>query len=180
MLSTSFVLLLVAFRSIVVPLKAVVMNLLSVGAAYGLLVLVFQEGIGAGLLGFQQTPIIEAFLPMFLFTVLFGLSMDYHVFLLSRIKERYDETGNNSESVAYGLRATGRIITGAALIMVAVFGGFALGDLVPMQQMGFGLAVAIIIDATVVRMVLVPASMELLGDWNWYFPSWLRWLPKIN
>ncbi len=173
-------LLLVAFRSIVVPLKAVVMNLLSVGAAYGLLVLVFQEGIGASLLGFQQTPIIEAFLPMFLFTVLFGLSMDYHVFLLSRIKERYDETGNNSESVAYGLRATGRIITGAALIMVAVFGGFALGDLVPMQQMGFGLAVAIIIDATVVRMVLVPASMELLGDWNWYFPNWLEWLPRIQ
>ena len=141
---------------------------------------VFQEGIGAGLLGFQQTPIIEAFLPMFLFTVLFGLSMDYHVFLLSRIKERYDETGNNSESVAYGLRATGRIITGAALIMVAVFGGFALGDLVMMQQMGFGLAVAIILDATVVRMVLVPASMELLGDWNWYFPSWLEWLPRIQ
>ena len=179
-LSASFVLLLVAFRSIVVPLKAVVMNLLSVGAAYGLLVLVFQEGIGAGLLGFQQTPIIEAFLPMFLFTVLFGLSMDYHVFLLSRIKERYDETGDNSASVAYGLRATGRIITGAALIMVAVFGGFALGDLVMMQQMGFGLAVAIILDATVVRMVLVPASMELLGDWNWYFPSWLEWLPRIN
>jgi len=179
-LSASFVLLLVAFRSIVVPLKAVVMNLLSVGAAYGLLVLVFQKGIGADLLGFQQTPIIEAFLPMFLFTVLFGLSMDYHVFLLSRIKERYDETGNNSESVAYGLRATGRIITGAALIMVAVFGGFALGDLVPMQQMGFGLAVAIILDATVVRMVLVPASMELLGDWNWYFPTWLEWIPRIQ
>ena len=179
-LSASFVLLLVAFRSIVVPLKAVVMNLLSVGAAYGLLVLVFQEGIGAGLLGFQQTPIIEAFLPMFLFTVLFGLSMDYHVFLLSRIKERYAATGDNSASVAYGLRATGRIITGAALIMVAVFGGFALGDLVMMQQMGFGLAVAIILDATIVRMVLVPASMELLGDWNWYFPNWLEWLPKIN
>ena len=179
-LSASFVLLLVAFRSIVVPLKAVVMNLLSVGAAYGMLVLVFQEGIGAGLLGFQQTPIIEAFLPMFLFRVLFGLSMDYHVFLLSRIKERYDETGDNSASVAYGLRATGRIITGAALIMVAVFGGFALGDLVMMQQMGFGFAVAIILDATVVRMVLVPASMELLGDWNWYFPSWLEWLPRIN
>ena len=179
-LSASFVLLLVAFRSIVVLLKAVVMNLLSVGAAYGLLVLVFQEGIGAGLLGFQQTPIIEAFLPMFLFTVLFGLSMDYHVFLLSRIKERYDETGDNSTSVAYGLRATGRIITGAALIMVAVFGGFALGDLVMMQQMGFGLAVAIILDATIVRMVLVPASMELLGDWNWYFPNWLEWLPRIN
>ena len=179
-LGLSFLLLLVAFRSIVVPLKAVIMNLLSVGAAYGILVLVFQEGVGTGLLGFQEAPVIESWLPLFLFAILFGLSMDYHVFLLSRIKERYDETGDNRASVAYGLRQTASIITGAALIMVAVFAGMASGDLVIFQQVGFGLAVAVIVDATIVRMVLVPASMELLGDWNWYFPRWLEWLPDIQ
>ena len=179
-LGLSFLLLLVVFRSIVVPLKAVLMNLLSVGAAYGLLVLVFQEGIGAGLLGFQRAPVIESWLPLFLFAILFGLSMDYHVFLLSRIKEHYDETGDNRASVAHGLRQTASIITGAALIMVAVFAGMASGDLVTFQQVGFGLAVAIIVDATIVRMVLVPASMELLGDWNWYFPRWLAWVPEIH
>jgi RND superfamily putative drug exporter len=179
-LGFSFLLLLVVFRSIIVPLKAVIMNLLSVGAAYGVLVLVFQEGIGAGVFGFQETPVIEAWLPLFRFAILFGLSMDYHVFLLSRIKERYDETGDNSASVAHGLRQTAGIITGAALIMVAVFAGMASGDLVILQQVGFGLAVAIILDATIIRMVLVPASMELLGDWNWYFPSWLEWLPEIH
>lgn len=179
-LGCSFLLLLVVFRSIVVPLKAVVMNLLSVGAAYGILVLVFQEGIGAGLLGFREAPVIESWLPLFLFAILFGLSMDYHVFLLSRIKEHYDQTGDNAASVAHGLRSTASIITGAAIIMVAVFAGMASGDLVVFQQVGFGLAVAVILDATVIRMVLVPASMELLGDWNWYFPSWLEWLPKIN
>ena len=163
-----------------VPLKAVVMNLLSVGAAFGLLVLVFQEGVGAGLLGFQRTPTIEFWIPLFLFSVLFGLSMDYHVFMLSRIKERFDETHDNSGAVAFGLRSTGAIITGAALIMVAVFGGFAVGDLVFFQQMGFGLAVAIILDATIVRLVLVPAAMELLGTRNWYFPGWLEWLPRIH
>jgi RND superfamily putative drug exporter len=179
-LGFSFLLLLVVFRSIVVPLKAVVMNALSVGAAYGVLVLVFQKGIGNHLLGFREAPVIESWLPLFLFAILFGLSMDYHVFLLSRIKERYDETGDNASSVSYGLRKTATIITGAALIMVAVFGGMASGDLVTFQQVGFGLAVAIILDATIVRMVLVPASMELLGDWNWYFPAWLEWLPKIH
>ena len=179
-LAASFILLLIAFRSIVVPLKAVVMNLLSVGAAYGTVVLVFQKGVGSSLFGFQEVPVIESWIPLFLFAILFGLSMDYHVFLLSRIKERYDETGDNSGSVVYGLRSTGSIITGAALIMVAVFGGFALGPLSMFQQMGFGLAVAVILDATIVRMVLVPASMELLGDKNWYFPSWLEWLPDIN
>ncbi len=179
-LGLSFVLLAVVFRSVVVPLKAVAMNLLSVGAAYGLLVLVFQEGVGADLFGFHQTPVIESWLPLFLFSILFGLSMDYHVFLLSRIKERYDEVRDNSAAVEYGLRSTGSIITGAALIMVAVFGGFALGDLAMFEQMGFGLAVAIIVDATIVRSVLVPASMELLGDWNWYFPRWLEWLPRID
>ncbi len=179
-LGLSFLLLLMVFRSIVVPLKAVVMNLLSVGAAYGILVLVFQEGIGNELFGFSESPVIQSWLPLFLFAILFGLSMDYHVFLLSRIKERYDETGDNTASVAYGLRQTAGIITGAALIMVAVFGGMASGELVVFQQVGFGLAVAIILDATIIRMILVPASMELLGDWNWYFPKWLEWLPKIN
>ena len=179
-LGFSFLLLLVVFRSIVVPLKAVVLNLLSVGAAYGILVLVFQKGIGASLLGFREAPVIESWLPLFLFAILFGLSMDYHVFLLSRIKEHYDETGDNAASVAHGLRSTAGIITGAALIMVAVFAGMASGDLVVFQQVGFGLAVAVILDATIIRMVLVPASMELLGDWNWYFPTWLEWLPRIN
>jgi RND superfamily putative drug exporter len=179
-LGFSFLLLLVVFRSIVVPLKAVVMNLLSVGAAYGILVLVFQEGIGNEVLGLRESPVIESWLPLFLFAILFGLSMDYHVFLLSRIKERYDETGDNTASVAYGLRRTASIITGAALIMVAVFSGMASGELIVIQQVGFGLAVAIILDATIIRMVLVPASMELLGDWNWYFPKWLEWLPEIH
>jgi RND superfamily putative drug exporter len=179
-LGLSFLLLVVVFRSIVVPLKAVLLNLLSAGAAYGILVLVFQHGIGASLLGFREAPVIESWLPLFLFAILFGLSMDYHVFLLSRIKEHYDETRDNAASVAHGLRSTAGIITGAALIMVAVFAGMASGELVTFQQVGFGLAVAVILDATIIRMVLVPASMELLGDWNWYFPKWLMWLPKVN
>ena len=179
-LTLSFLLLMLAFRSIVVPLKAIIMNLLSVGAAYGLVVLVFQKGFGNDMLGFQQTPTIEAWLPLFLFTVLFGLSMDYHVFLLSRIREHYDRTGRNAESVAVGLQSTARIITGAALIMVTVFGGFAAGRLVFMQQVGFGLAVAILLDATIVRSVLVPATMAMLGDRNWYLPRWLSWLPDLR
>jgi RND superfamily putative drug exporter len=179
-LGLSFLLLTVAFRSIVVPVKAIIMNLLSVGAAYGLLVLVFQKGVGASLFGFQQVDTVESWLPLFLFSVLFGLSMDYHVFLLSRIRERFNQTGNNTEAVAFGLRSTGRLITGAALIMVAVFGGFALGDLVVMQEMGFGLAVAVLMDATIVRSILVPSTMRLLGKWNWYLPRWLEWLPRIG
>ena len=179
-LAISFVLLLLAFRSIVVPVKAIVMNLLSVFAAYGLITLVFQHGYGADLFGFIQVDRIELWIPLFLFAVLFGLSMDYHVFLLSRIKENFDRSGNNTESVTLGLRSTASIITGAALIMVGVFGGFALGDLAMFQQMGFGLAVAVILDATLVRSVLVPSSMVLLGERNWYFPSWLEWLPHIS
>jgi uncharacterized membrane protein YdfJ with MMPL/SSD domain len=179
-LGLSFLLLTVVFRSIVVPIKAILMNLLSVGAAYGLIVLVFQKGVGAELLGFQQVEAIEAWLPFFLFSILFGLSMDYHVFLLTRIREHWDLTGDNKGSVAHGLRTTGQIITGAALIMVAVFAGFAAGDLVMLQQMGFGLAVAVFLDATIVRSVLVPAAMRLLGDRNWYLPKWLRWLPDIH
>ena len=179
-LSLSFVLLTVVFRSIVIPAKAIIMNLLSVGAAYGLIVLVFQKGVGADLLGFQQTDIIDAWIPLFLFSVLFGLSMDYHVFLISRIRERFDQTHDNTDAVAYGLRATAGLITGAALIMVAVFSGFAMGDMVSNQQVGFGLAIAILLDATVVRSILVPASMRLLGDINWYFPAALRWLPDLR
>jgi putative drug exporter of the RND superfamily len=184
-LGLSFVLLLLVFRSLVIPATAIAMNLLSVGAAYGLLVLVFQSGgpaIGrwiAEVFGFQQVPTIEAWLPLFLFSVLFGLSMDYNVFLLSRIREHYLRTHDNTASVAFGLSHTGGIITGAALIMVAVFGGVALGNLAMMQQLGFGLAVAVLLDATVVRCLLVPGVMKLLGDANWYLPRWLSWLPDL-
>jgi RND superfamily putative drug exporter len=185
-LGLSFVLLTVVFRSLVVPAKAIVMNLLSVGAAYGAIVLVFQRGgpwFGetlADVSGFRQVDAIEAWLPLFLFSILFGLSMDYHVFLLTRIREEYDKTGDNAEAVAHGLRTTGGIITGAAIIMVAVFSGFAAGRLTPLEQMGFGLAVAVFIDATIVRSILVPSTMRLLGDRNWYLPRWLQWLPKLD
>ena len=180
-LGFSFILLMVAFRSIVVPAKAIVLNLLSVGAAYGLIVLVFQEGVGNELFGFPQVDAIEAWLPLFLFSVLFGLSMDYHVFLLSRIRERYTQTGDDSsEAVAFGVRTTSRLITGAALIIIVVFVGFATGELVMFQQMGFGVAVALLLDATVIRSVLVPAAMELLGERNWYLPRWLEWLPHYR
>jgi RND superfamily putative drug exporter len=179
-LALSFIILLLAFRSVVISTTAIIMNLLSVGAAYGLIVLVFQEGVGAEFFGFIQVEVIETWLPLFLFALLFGLSMDYHVFLLSRVRERYQQTYDNPESVSFGLRSTGRLITGAAIIMVAVFGGFALGDLVMMQQMGFGLAVAILLDATLVRCVLVPATMKLLGHRNWYLPKWLEWIPNVS
>jgi RND superfamily putative drug exporter len=179
-LGLSFILLLVVFRSLVIATKAIVMNLLSVGAAYGLLVWVFQEGHLVDFFGFQQVEAIEAWLPLFLFSVLFGLSMDYHVFLLSRIREAYDQTHRNAMSVATGLQRTARIITGAALIMVAVFAGFASGSLTFLQQVGFGLGVAVLLDATIVRSILVPAAMALLGDRNWYLPSWLSWLPNVH
>ena len=179
-LGLSFILLTVAFRSIVVPAKAIVLNLLSVGAAYGLIVLVFQDGVGNELFGFPQVDAIEAWLPLFLFSVLFGLSMDYHVFLLSRIRERYTQTGDSSEAVAFGVRTTARLITGAALIIIVVFIGFATGELVMFQQMGFGVAVALLLDATLIRSVLVPAAMELLGERNWYLPRWLEWLPHYE
>ncbi len=179
-LGLSFVLLTVAFRSIVVPATAIAMNLLSVGAAYGLLVLVFVEGVGNELFGFQQVDTVEAWVPLFLFAVLFGLSMDYQVFLLSRIRERYSQTGDNDEAISFGVGSTARLITGAALIIIAVFLGFARGDLVMFQQMGFGIAVALFIDATIIRSVIVPATMKLLGRWNWYLPSWLSWLPDVH
>jgi RND superfamily putative drug exporter len=179
-LALTFILLTVAFRSIVVAGTAIGLNLLSVGAAYGLLVAVFQYGWGAGIFGFQQVDIVEAWVPLFLFAVLFGLSMDYQVFLLSRIRERFTLSGDTTDAVRFGIGSTARIITGAALIIVAVFAGFAAGDLVMFQQMGFGIAVALLIDATIVRSVLVPAAMSLLGERNWYLPAWLRWLPRVE
>jgi RND superfamily putative drug exporter len=179
-LALSFGLLTVAFRSLAVAGTAIVTNLLSVGAAYGLLVLVFQHGVGAGLLGFTQVDTIEAWVPLFLFAVLFGLSMDYQVFLLSRIRERYGASRDTGDAVSFGITSTARLITGAALIIVAVFAGFAMGDLVMFEQMGFGIGVALILDATVVRSVLVPAAMTLLGERNWYLPRWLEWLPHVE
>jgi uncharacterized membrane protein YdfJ with MMPL/SSD domain len=179
-LGLSFLLLTVAFRSVVVSATAIAMNLLSVGAAYGLLVLVFVKGVGNGIFGFQQVDAIEAWVPLFLFAVLFGLSMDYQVFLLSRIREKFGQTKDNDLAIVFGVGSTARLITGAALIIIAVFAGFARGDLVMFQQMGFGVAVALLIDATIIRSVVVPASMKLLGRWNWFLPSWLEWLPDVH
>jgi RND superfamily putative drug exporter len=179
-LTLSFILLMVAFRSIVVAATAILLNLLSVSAAYGILILVFEKGVGNELFGFQQVDFLEAWVPLFLFAVLFGLSMDYHVFLLSRIRERYLRYGDNDSAVAHGIGSTARLITGAALIIIAVFSGFAVGDLVMFQQMGFGVAVSLLIDATLIRCVLLPAAMKLLGNWNWYLPRWLDWLPDFH
>ena len=177
----SFLLLMAVFRSVLVPIKAVLMNLLSVGAAYGIIVAVFQWGWGAGLIGVGKAGPIEAWVPMFLFAIVFGLSMDYEVFLLSRIKEEFNRTGDNTTAVADGVAATARVITAAALIMVCVFGAFVLGDDRQLKLFGLGMAVAVFLDATIVRMVLVPATMELLGARNWWMPAWLdRLLPKID
>ena len=172
--------LLAMFRSIVIPVKAIALNLLSVGAAYGVLVMVFQWGWGVGVLGSEASGIIAAWLPLFLFAILFGLSMDYHMLMLNRIKGAYDEGHSNEESVSVGIKVTAGQITSAAAVMVGVFGTFALGRNIEMQQMGVGLGVAVLIDATVVRSILLPASMKLLGDRNWYLPSWLEWLPKVG
>jgi len=175
----SFLFLMVVFRSILVPLSAVIMNLLAISAAYGIVVAVFQWGWGGDLLGIRAGP-IEPFIPMMLFAIVFGLSMDYEVFLLTRIREEYDRTGVNSEAVADGLAATARVITAAALIMVFVFGSFMLEDLRTIKILGLGLAAAVAIDATVVRMLLVPATMKLFGDKNWWLPGWLdRVLPNL-
>ena len=179
-LLTAFILLLVAFRSVVIPLTSILLNLLSVGAAYGLLVWIFQMGNLEGLLGFESMGGITAWLPMFLFVVLFGLSMDYHVFILSRIREAHDNGASTSEAVEYGLRRTAGPVTSAAIVMVAVFSIFATLSMLEFKQMGVGLAAAVLIDATIVRGVLVPATMKLLGKWNWYLPGWLEWLPKVN
>jgi len=179
-LGLSFIVLTVAFRSIVVALVSILLNLLSVGAAYGLLTLVFLDGKGAGLLGFEHVHAIDAWVPLFLFSVLFGLSMDYQVFLMSRIKERYDESGSTREAVTSGVATTARIITGAALIIVVVFAGFARGQRVMFQQMGFGVAVALLLDATVIRSVVLPSTLSLLDERTWYLPGWLEWLPHVE
>jgi RND superfamily putative drug exporter len=179
-LGLSLVVLTVVFRSLVVALKAIALNLLSVGAAYGLLVLVFQKGYLHSVFGFQRVDTIEAWVPLFLFSVLFGLSMDYHVFLLTRIRERFMRERDNELSVEHGIGSTARLITGAALIIVAVFCGFAAGDLVMFQQMGFGVAVSLLIDATLIRSVVLPAAMKLLGSANWYLPRWLGWIPELH
>ena len=179
-LGLAFLLLLLTFRSIVVPLKAIVLNLISVAAAYGVLKLVFQDGHGESLLGFESIGGITAWLPLFLFVILFGLSMDYHVFILSRVREAFDRGMSTEQAVAHGIKSTAGVVTSAAIVMVAVFSIFATLRAVEFKQMGVGLAVAILIDATIVRAVLLPATMKLLGDWNWYLPSKLSWLPTLR
>ena len=179
-LAFALVLLLVSFRSVVIPLKAIVMNLLSVAAAYGVVVAVFQWGWGEGLLDFNSNGGIAAWLPMFLFVILFGLSMDYHVFILSRIREYYDRGLSTEEAVSRGIKSTAGVVTSAAAVMVLVFGVFSLMPIIDMKEMGVGLAAAILIDATIVRGVLLPATMKLLGRWNWYLPRWLEWLPRLE
>ena len=180
-LTFAFLLMLLTFRSIVVATKAVLLNLLSVGAAYGVLVLVFQDGWGKGLLGFGVTPGgIIGFLPIFLFVILFGLSMDYHVFILSRVREAFDRGMSTDDAVAYGIKSTAAVVTSAALVMVGVFSIFATLQFMFLKQFGVGLAIAVLIDATIIRAVLLPASMKLLGDWNWYLPKWLEWLPHLE
>jgi uncharacterized membrane protein YdfJ with MMPL/SSD domain len=176
----AFGLMLVSFRSVVIAAKAVLLNLLSVGAAYGVLVLVFQHGWGKGLLGFEFTGGIDPFLPLLLFVILFGLSMDYHVFILSRVREAYERGMTTDEAVAHGIKSTAGVVTSAAAVMVAVFAVFATLQAMILKQFGVGLAAAILIDATVIRAILLPASMKLLGDWNWYLPKWLEWLPRFE
>jgi RND superfamily putative drug exporter len=179
-LALCFLLLLVTFRSIVIPIKAVLLNLLSVGAAYGLLVLVFQHTWAQGLLSFHSNGAIASWLPLFMFVILFGLSMDYHVFILSRVKELVDGGMPTDEAVATGIKRTASTVTSAAIVMVAVFAIFVTLHEIDIKQMGFGLAAAILIDATVVRAVLLPSAMKLLGEWNWYLPRWLEWLPDLT
>jgi RND superfamily putative drug exporter len=178
-LAMAFLLLLVTFRSIVIPIKAIVLNMLSVGASYGVLTLIFQHGWFESALGFKSTGGITSWLPLFLFVVLFGLSMDYHVFILSRVREAFDKGMRTEDAVAHGIRSTAGVVTSAAIVMVAVFGIFASLAALELKQLGVGLAVAILIDATIIRAVLLPATMKLLGDWNWYLPRSLRWLPRI-
>jgi RND superfamily putative drug exporter len=173
----TFILLLATFRSIVIPIKAILLNLLSVGAAYGVLVLIFQDGRLEGLLGFTSNGGVTSWLPLFLFVILFGLSMDYHVFLLSRVRESYLGGMKTEEAVEHALKTTAGTITSAAIVMVAVFSVFIVLTFLDFKEMGVGLAVAILIDATIVRGILLPASMKVLGDWNWYLPSWLNWIP---
>jgi RND superfamily putative drug exporter len=177
--SLAFLLLLFTFRSIVIPIKAILLNLLSVGAAYGVLVLVFQEGWGEGLLGFTSNGGVTSWLPLFLFVILFGLSMDYHVFILSRVREAYDSGMTTTEAVRHGISTTAGTVTSAAVVMVVVFSVFVTLSFLDFKQMGVGLAAAVLIDATIIRGVLLPATMKVLGDWNWYLPSWLEWIPHV-
>ena len=163
-----------------IPIKAIVLNLLSVASAYGLLVLVFQGKWAEGLLGFEGNGAIAAWLPLFLFVILFGLSMDYHVFILTRVREAFDRGMTTEDAVAHGIKSTAGVVTSAAIVMVAVFGMFALSSELQMKQMGIGLAAAVLIDATIIRGILLPATMKLLGDWNWWLPSKLSWLPQVS
>ncbi|HEX6020609.1 MAG TPA: MMPL family transporter [Solirubrobacter sp.] len=179
-LGLSFLLLLATFRSIVIPIKAILLNLLSVGASYGLLKLVFQDGHGEKLLGFESTGAVTSWLPLFLFVILFGLSMDYHVFILSRVREAWKRGISSEKAVSQGIKSTAGTITAAAIIMVVVFAEFATQTGIEMKQMGVGLAFAIFVDATIIRGVLLPATMKLLGDWNWYLPRWLQWIPELD
>src|SRR4051794_28202654 len=179
-LTAAFLLLLVTFRSIVIPIKAIVLNLLSVGAAYGVLVWIFQDGHLQSLLGFHSNGAIVAWMPLFLFVVLFGLSMDYHVFILTRIREAFDRGRSTEDAVTHGIKTTAGAVTSAAVVMISVFAIFATLSLLIFKQLGVGLAVAVLIDATVIRGVLLPATMKLLGDWNWYLPKWLEWLPRVR
>ncbi len=176
----AFLLLTAAFRSVVVAGKAVVLNLLSVGAAYGVLVVLFQWGLGESLIGFESNGGIAPWLPMFLFVILFGLSMDYHVFILSRVREAYDRGLSNDDAVAHGIKSTAGVVTSAATVMVVTFAVFAIIPIIDFKEMGVGLAVAVLIDATIIRAVLLPATMKLLGERNWYLPKWLEWLPKLE
>jgi uncharacterized membrane protein YdfJ with MMPL/SSD domain len=176
----AFLLMLVTFRSIVIPIKAIILNLLSIGAAYGVLVLVFQNGNGEGALDFTSNGGVTSWLPLFLFVVLFGLSMDYHVFILSRVRELWRSGMTTDEAVKHGISTTAGTVTSAAMVMVFVFAVFITLTFLDFKEMGVGLAVAVLIDATIVRGVLLPASMKVLGDWNWYLPSWLEWLPQVH
>jgi uncharacterized membrane protein YdfJ with MMPL/SSD domain len=179
-LAFAFGLLLASFRSLVIAAKSVLLNLLSVAAAYGVIVAVFQYGWGQHLLGFQSNSAIAPWLPLMLFVILFGLSMDYHVFILSRIREAHDCGMSTCDAVAHGIKTTAGTVTSAAVVMVGVFSIFATLPILDMKEFGVGLAAAVLIDATIVRGVLLPASMRLLGDWNWYLPNWLHWLPKLE
>ena len=179
-LALAFMLLLATFRSVVIPLTAIALNLLSVGAAYGILVLIFQHTWAQGVLQFTSNGTITSWLPMFMFVVLFGLSMDYHVFILSRIKELRDGGASTEEAVSRGIRRTAGTVTSAAIIMVAVFAIFGTLRLIQMKQLGVGLGAAVLIDATVIRGVLLPAAMKILGEWNWYMPRWLEWVPSLT
>ena len=179
-LTAAFLLLLITFRSIVIPIKAIVLNLLSVGAAYGVLVWIFQEGHLKGCSGSGRTARSSSWMPLFLFVVLFGLSMDYHVFILTRIREAFDRGRPTEEAVSHGIKTTAGVVTSAAAVMISVFAIFATLSLLMFKELGIGLAIAVLIDATIIRGVLLPATMKLLGDWNWYLPKWLEWLPRVT